>query len=78
MKFDNLTAGYDFRESISAELKEARLWAKVTQKELSKRTGISRSYISKVENAQVAYSIDIVGRIVDALEIPGEFYDWKF
>jgi len=48
-------------------LQEARKEERLTQVELAKRTGTSKSYISRVENGLIDPTISSFMRIVDAL-----------
>ena len=48
-------------------LQEARKEERMTQVELAKRTGTSKSYISRVENGLIDPTISSFMRIVDAL-----------
>ena len=48
-------------------LQEARKEEHITQTELAKRTGTSKSYISRIENGLIDPTISSFMRIVDAL-----------
>ena len=48
-------------------LQEARKEERITQVELAKRTGTSKSYISRVENGLIDPTISSFMKIVDAL-----------
>lgn len=46
---------------------EARKEAKVTQSELASRIGVTKSYISRIENGLIAPSVSMFYRIINAL-----------
>lgn len=46
---------------------DARKQEKMTQDELAKRTGTTKSYISKIENGYVEPGVGLFFRIIDAL-----------
>lgn len=48
-------------------LHDARKEAKITQAELAKRTGTTKSYISKIENGVITPSVGTFYRIIQAL-----------
>lgn len=48
-------------------LLRARKEAKITQSELAKRTGTTKSYISKIENGVIEPGIGLYFRLVEAL-----------
>lgn len=56
-------------DAIGRQLKELRLRQRLTISDLSKQTGVSVSYISKIENGQATPSFDVIKRISDALEM---------
>lgn len=58
-------------EYIGSRIKSARKSAKITQGDLSDRTGLTRAYICRVEKGQAPkLSIRTVMQIADALEVP--------
>ena len=62
-EFDNHARTY----YMGLLLQEARKEERLTQVELAKRTGTSKSYISRVENGLIDPTISSFMRIVDAL-----------
>lgn len=48
-------------------LLQARKEAKVTQSELARRTGTSKSYISKIENGAIEPGVGLFFRLINAL-----------
>jgi DNA-binding XRE family transcriptional regulator len=61
---DDLESGYQSFK-ISALIKEARLEKKLTQEELALKSGISRSFISKIENDAGDISISVLQKIIE-------------
>lgn len=62
-EFDNRARAY----YMGMVLQDARKEEHITQVELAKRTGTSKSYISRVENGLIDPTISSFMRIVDAL-----------
>lgn len=62
-EFDNRARTY----YMGLVLQEARKEEHITQTELAKRTGTSKSYISRIENGLIDPTISSFMRIVDAL-----------
>ena len=62
-EFDNRARAY----YMGLILQEARKEEHITQVELAKRTGTSKSYISRVENGLIDPTISSFMRIVEAL-----------
>ena len=48
-------------------LHQARKEAKITQSELAKRTGTTKSYISRIENGAISPSVGAFYRLITAL-----------
>ena len=58
------------KETISFNIVKARILADITQTELMNRTGLSRTYISALENNRGAIpSIEVLCNIADALNV---------
>lgn len=55
-------------DAIGRQLKELRLNNRLTISDLSKQTGVSVSYISKIENGQATPSFDVIKRISESLQ----------
>jgi transcriptional regulator with XRE-family HTH domain len=55
---------------ISQRLKELREAKKFSQGTIEKRTGLMRSYISRVENEHIVPTVDTLERLARALEVP--------
>jgi transcriptional regulator with XRE-family HTH domain len=62
---------------IGQRLRDLRTLKKLTQSDIEKRTGLKRSYTSRVENDLTTPSIDTFEKYAQALEIPlyWLFYD---
>jgi len=60
-EFDNKSKAYMIGELI----KDARLSAKITQKELAEKTGTKKSYISRVENGKIDIQLSTLYRIFE-------------
>ncbi len=62
---------------VGDRLRELREDKKLSQGELMNRTGLARSYISRVENGHTTPSIETMEKLAHALEIPlyAIFYD---
>lgn len=57
------------QEGIGSRLREMRRRLNATLAEISERTGVSISALSKIENHQISASYDILKRICDGLDI---------
>ena len=62
-EFDNRARTY----YMGLLLQDARKEERITQTELAKRTGTSKSYISRIENGLIDPTVSSFMRIVDAL-----------
>jgi transcriptional regulator with XRE-family HTH domain len=49
------------------KLRILRITKRLSQNELARRSGVSRSYISMIENKEKEPSLAVLGRIADAL-----------
>ena len=63
----NTQEDYDISHDISALLFTVRKEVGLSQKELSKRTGIPQANISKIENGKYLPSLPILKRLADGL-----------
>jgi predicted transcriptional regulator len=63
-EYDNLAVEYEIKQAMI----DARKEKKLTQKDLSKLTGIQQSHISRLENANYNPSIAFLKRIAHALD----------
>ena len=55
---------------IGERLKELREQRQISQGVIEKRTGLLRCYISRVENGHTVPSVDTLGKMASALEVP--------
>ena len=55
---------------LAQRIKARRLEKRLTLEEVASRTGLTRSWLSKVENFRVTPSLPALGQIAAALEIP--------
>jgi transcriptional regulator with XRE-family HTH domain len=62
----------EIREKLAANLKRLRKAKGLSQEELAHRVGIDRTYVSALERRVYAASIDLVGRLAEALEVDPE------
>jgi transcriptional regulator with XRE-family HTH domain len=56
--------------SLSGVLKSIRKFNRLTQLELSKKIGVSRSYISEIENSEKIPSVEILRKYSEVFDIP--------
>lgn len=55
---------------IADRLREIREMKNLSQKEVERRTGLLRSYLSRVENGHTVPTIETLEKIAQALEVP--------
>lgn len=58
------------REVFASNLRRARRLKDVSQEQLGFDAGLSRAYVSSVERAARNVSIDNMGRLAEALQLP--------
>lgn len=56
-----------YREEIGAELQTLRVQRGLTVRELGETSGLAFTTISKIENGRYNVSVDILGKVADAL-----------
>lgn len=59
----------DLKEVMANNLRRIRHGKEMTQEELAHRSRLSARYIGKIERADAAVSITVLGRIAEALEV---------
>lgn len=64
-----------FKENFTANLKRARINAKMTQQEVAETLNISRSNITKYETGALEPNIETIGMLA---ELYGISTDWLF
>lgn len=57
----------DWKKILGEQIRARRQDLNMTQTELSEATGIDRANISKIEGGRYNVSVDIIGRIAEAL-----------
>jgi transcriptional regulator with XRE-family HTH domain len=60
----------DFQEQLAKRLKVLRKERNLSQEELSKEAGYSRTYVSKIETGQISPTVDAIKKIADVLDVP--------
>ena len=56
--------------SVGRKIRELRSESHITQRELSERTGLAVSYLSRVENGRLNPTLPTLTKITDALSVP--------
>lgn len=65
----------DLRSTFGARIRELRKEAKLSQEELAGRAHIATSYLSDLERGQQSPTLDVLNRIVRALNVTlAEFF----
>lgn len=57
----------NYREEIGSELQTLRVQKGMSQRELAEASGVHYSNIAKIENGRYNVSVDILGKVADAL-----------
>lgn len=60
------------RERLAVNVRNERLARRWTQEDLEHRSGVSQRYISRLESAKSAISVDTIEKLADAFAIDGE------
>jgi len=55
---------------VGRKIRQLRSESQITQKELSERTGLAVSYLSRVENGRLTPTLPTLTKITDALKVP--------
>ena len=61
---------HTYRLIFAQNMRQIRRLKEISQEELAFEAGISKTYVSEIEGGSRAVSIDGMGRIADALELP--------
>ena len=69
---EKITQPHPCRLVFAQNMRQVRRLKEISQEELSFRANVSKTYINAVERGSRAVSIDVMGRIADALEMPLE------
>ena len=57
------------KKKLGLRIKELRELSSLTQEELAEKAGISRNYISSIENARYSPSLEVLGNISKSLDV---------
>jgi transcriptional regulator with XRE-family HTH domain len=57
----------NYREEIGSELQTLRVQKGLTVRELAEASGVHYTNIAKIENGRYNVSVDILGKVADAL-----------
>lgn len=63
---------HPYRLIFAQNMRQIRRLKEISQEELAFEAGISKTYVCEIERGSRAVSIDVMGRIADALAIPLE------
>lgn len=63
------TSPKDLPDRVGVEVKVARVRAKMTQRELARKSGISETYISEIESGKRNLTVTVIGKLADALGV---------
>lgn len=63
---------HPYRLVFAQNMRQIRRLKEISQEELAFDAGISKTYVCEIERGGRAVSIDVMGRIADALEMPLE------
>lgn len=58
------------RETFATNVRRYRRWKEISQEALALNAGLSRTYIGEIERCERAVSIDTMGQIAIALQVP--------
>lgn len=62
----------NLRERVAKNIIDYRKSVGLSQENLAKRSGVSRSHLGKIENARYSMSIDTIEKIARALEVEAD------
>ena len=60
---------HELRDKVGAQLRDARIKAKLTGEQLAELSGVAASTISKIENGKWSASMDMIERIIKPLNV---------
>lgn len=58
------------RRAIGSRIRDARLWANLTQERLSVRSGVDRQTINRIEQGHASPRVDTLLLLADAIGVP--------
>ena len=59
------------RERLAVNVRNERLARRWTQEDLGHRSGVSQRYISRLESAKSAITVDTIDKLAEAFEVDG-------
>ena len=59
----------DYYRIIGLNIAYYREWVDFSQEQLADKLGVDQSHLSRIENARIGISLDMLFRVADALEI---------
>lgn len=66
----NDTSPHLYRLIFAQNMRKIRRLKEISQEELALKANISKTYVCEIEQGSRAVSIDVMGRLSDALEVP--------
>lgn len=66
----NSTSPHPYRLIFAQNMRQIRRLKEISQEELAFGAGVSKTYICEIEQGSRAVSIDVMGSIAEALDIP--------
>ena len=70
--------GMDIKQKIGQRIKELRKQLELSQEGLAYKAEVDRTYVTDVENGRRNVSVEILEKIIKALEVPfSEFFNSK-
>ena len=67
-----ISRGSSLRRILAANLRKERMLRAWSQEEAAERAGISQTYISQMESAQRAVSLDVLEKVAQAFELDAD------
>lgn len=61
---------HPYRLIFAQNMRQIRRFKEISQEELAFEAGVSKTYICEIERGGRAVSIDVMGKIADALDTP--------
>jgi transcriptional regulator with XRE-family HTH domain len=58
------------RQLLATNLRNLRHAAGMSQEELADRAQVNRNYVGMIERCENAASVDVIGQLADALDVP--------
>jgi transcriptional regulator with XRE-family HTH domain len=58
----------DIKNKVGKRIKELRTLANLSQEALANKADVDRTYVTDVENGRRNISVEVLGRLIDALQ----------